>query len=79
MICWPVWRKRFEDPQIFDGLAESAAALRVELTIHLALAEVCQAYLRNGTEPKQLDTYRRLADGEQEIIHRLAHFLPRRW
>ena len=64
-----------EDPQVFDGLAESAAALRAELTVHLALAEVCQAYLRNGTEPKQLDTYRRLADGEQEMIHRLAHFL----
>ena len=64
-----------EDPQVFDGLAESAAALRAELTVHLALAEVCQAYLRNGTEPKQIDTYRRLADGEQEIIHRLAQFL----
>jgi LmbE family N-acetylglucosaminyl deacetylase len=67
--------KAVEAPQIFDGLAESAAALRAELTIHLALAEVCQAYLRNGTEPKQIDVYRRLADGEQEIIHRLAHFL----
>ena len=64
-----------EDPQVFDGLAESAAALRAELTVHLALAEVCQAYLRNGTEPKQIDTYRRLADGEQEMIHRLAQFL----
>jgi N-acetyl-1-D-myo-inositol-2-amino-2-deoxy-alpha-D-glucopyranoside deacetylase len=64
-----------EDPQIFDGLAESAAALRAELTVHLALAEVCQAYLRNGTEPKQIETYRRLTDGEQEIIHRLAQFL----
>ena len=64
-----------EEPQVFDGLAESAAALRAELTVHLALAEVCQAYLRNGTEPKQNDAYRRLADGEQEMIHRLAHFL----
>ena len=64
-----------EDPQVFDGLVESAVALRAELTVHLALAEVCQAYLRNGTEPKQIDTYRRLADGEQEMIHRLAHFL----
>jgi hypothetical protein len=64
-----------EAPQVFDGLAESAAALRAELTIHLALAEVCQAYLRNGTEPKQNDAYRRLVDGEQEIIHRLAQFL----
>jgi LmbE family N-acetylglucosaminyl deacetylase len=64
-----------EDPQIFDGLAESAAALRAELTVHLALAEVCQAYLRSGTEPKQIETYRRVADGEQEMVHRLAHFL----
>jgi LmbE family N-acetylglucosaminyl deacetylase len=64
-----------EERQLFAGLAESAAALRAELTVHLALAEVCQAYLRNGTEPKQIDTYRGLAVGEQEIIHRLAQFL----
>ncbi|MCU0502719.1 MAG: PIG-L family deacetylase [Anaerolineae bacterium] len=64
-----------EGPQVLHGLAESAAALRAELTVHLALADVCQAYLRNGTEPKQLATYRHLADGEQEIIHRMAQFL----
>jgi LmbE family N-acetylglucosaminyl deacetylase len=64
-----------EAAEALKGLADSAAALQAELTVHLALAEVCQAYLRNGTEPKQIVTYRRFADGEQEMIHRLAHFL----
>jgi LmbE family N-acetylglucosaminyl deacetylase len=57
--------------------AGSAAALRAELAVHLALAEVCQAYLRNGAEPKLVDLYRRLAEGEQEMIHLLAHLLRR--
>ncbi len=57
------------------GLGDSIPALRIELATHLALVAVCQAYLKTSPEQKLMAPYRRLAEGEQEIVYRVAHLL----
>ncbi len=54
---------------------DSKSALRVELAAHLALAAVCQAYVKTPSELKLVDPYRRLAEGEQEIVYQVARTL----
>ncbi len=55
--------------------AEWADAMRAELIAHRSLADVCQAYLGRSTEPNLATFLHHLADGEQEIVYRLARAL----
>jgi hypothetical protein len=52
-----------------------ADGLRAELSAHRSLVDVCQGYLGRNPEPNLAGLLRRLADGEQEIIYRLARAL----
>ncbi len=62
-------------PQSAAWRGDSISALRVELAAHLALVAIFQAYLKTPAELKLVDPYHRLAEGEQEIVHRVAHVL----
>jgi mycothiol S-conjugate amidase len=55
--------------------AEWAEALRAGLVAHRSLVDVCQGYLAASPEPNLAAFLHHLADGEQEIIYRLARAL----
>lgn len=57
------------------GSAELVTFLRAELALQRALAELCQAYQSHLPVAKYAGLFRRLADGEQQIIYRLARAL----
>lgn len=55
--------------------AADLLALRAELIAHRSLIEVCQGYPGRSPEPNLAGFLQHLADGEQEIIYRLARAL----
>lgn len=55
--------------------AEYVHLLLAELTRHVSLAEVLRIYQHDPRETKQVNLYRELGAGEQEVIYRLARVL----
>ncbi len=51
---------------------EPLGALSAELAHHRALVEVCEGYAQSQSTPQQRTLYRQLAEGEREVVYRLA-------
>jgi LmbE family N-acetylglucosaminyl deacetylase len=51
---------------------EPLPALLAELGRHRALAEVCEGYEQDPSDPGRRELYRQLAEGEREAVYRLA-------
>jgi mycothiol S-conjugate amidase len=68
-----------ELPQAGDAVVseEYGRLLLAELSRHVTLAEVLRIYQHDPRETKQINLYRELGAGEQEIIYRLARALRR--
>ncbi len=63
------------EPAPEQASAELVAFLRDELAAHRALAEHCQVYQSKQSAAKYIGLFRKLADGEQQIIYRLSRTL----
>lgn len=63
------------EPAPEQASAELVAFLRDELAAHRALAEHCQVYQSKQSAAKNIGLFRKLADGEQQILYRLARAL----
>ncbi len=63
------------EPAPEQASAELVAFLREELAAHRALAELCQVYQSKQSAAKNIGLFRKLGEGEQQILYRLARAL----